>query len=199
VWIVLLGLSASIIGCAGGLPPTHYYTLRAPQELAPETPEAMPGEGLFVGVETFVVDPPYDQDRLVYRQNPGSSEVGFYAYHRWASPLGRLLSVAIADGLRGTPGIASIEPAISGGDYSARLRGRVIHLEEVDLPEAQEARMALRLTLEGSTGEILWSQTVSGAARSRAETASEMILMIQKALDGLLLEARGGLAAALER
>jgi uncharacterized lipoprotein YmbA len=159
----------------------------------------MPGEGLFVGVETFVVDPPYDQDRLVYRQDPDSSEVGFYAYHRWASPLGRLVSVAIADGLRGTPGIASIEPAISGGDYSARLRGRVIYLEEVDLPEVQEARMALRLELDDSKGEILWSQTVTGVASSRAESGSEMILLVQSAFDDLLLEARIGLAAALER
>ncbi len=194
----LLALCGLIAGCAGGLPPTHYYVLRPPPEARGEAPGAAVEDGLAIGVEAFAVDPPYDQDRIVYRRGRDSSEVGFYAYHRWASPPGRLVSVALADGLRGTPGIAAIEPAASTGDYSARLRGRVIYLEEVDSEEVQEARVALELELWDRNGQTLWSQTVSGTASGQATSGDEVVLLLRRAFDGALETARLGLAAALE-
>ncbi len=190
-------LGSLLAGCAGGLPTTHYYVLRPPDAPAEATGAGI-GDGLTVGVEAFAVDPPYDQDRIVYRRGRDSSEVGFYAYHRWASPPGRLVSVALAEGLRGTPGIAAIEPATSTGDYSARLRGRVIYLEEVDSEDAQEARFALELELSDRNGQTLWSQTVSGTATGLATSGDEVFLLLRRALDSALETALDGLAAALE-
>ena len=194
---LILGLCGSIGACAGSLPQTHYYTLGVPREVVGETSGGGADESLVVGVETFTVDPPYDQDRLVYRLGRDSSEVGFYAYHRWASPLGRLVSVAIAEGLRGTPGVTSIEPAASTGDYSARLAGRVIYLEEVDLPDGQEARIAVELELRDRNDETLWSQTVVGTATGRADSGSQIALQINRAFEALLEQARRDLAGAL--
>ncbi len=99
----LLAFAALAVGCWGRIPPTHYYVL----ELRGEGHEVNPGPaagGLEIGVESFAVDPPYDQDRLIYRVGEGSVEIGFYHYHRWATPLSRMLPRVVAVGLRGTPG-----------------------------------------------------------------------------------------------
>ncbi len=189
--------------CSGALPPTHYYTLR-PQpagagEAAGGGAPRSAAAGLAVGVETFRVDPPYDQDRIVFRPGPDSTEVGFYAYHRWAAPLGRLVAVAIADGLRDTPGIASIEPAVSTADYSARLGGRVLHLEEVDRPDGPQARIALAIELTGGDGGVLWSGTLRESATGPAATPAEIAGLMERALSRLLERLRGEFAAELDR
>ncbi len=197
------------LGCAGGLPPTHYYTLGPPAPGAAAGPvrgggagvAAIPAEvaaeGLTVGVETFRVDPPYDQDRIVFRRGADSPEVGFYAYHRWAAPLGRLVAVAVAEGLHGTPGIASVEPADSNGAYGARLAGRVLSLEEVDLPEGPEARLALALELTDGDGGVVWSGTVRESAGGPAASPSEVVRLMARALSKALERLRAELAAAL--
>jgi uncharacterized lipoprotein YmbA len=196
--VTLLALCGLLVGCAGGMPTTHYYLLRPPLERPTEAPGADRAEGLTVGVEEFAVDPPYDQDRIVYRVGRDSSEVGFYAYHRWASPPGRLVSIALAELLRGTPGIAAIEPATSTGDYSARLRGRVVYLEEVDSGDVQEARVGLEIGLFDPTGQALWSQTLNGTASGQAASGEEVVLLVRRAFESALETARQGLQAALE-
>jgi len=152
--------------------------------------------GLRIGVEPFTVDPPYDRDQLVYRLGVESVEVGFYSYHRWAAPLSELVAVAMAEGLRGTPGIETIEPWSSGGDYTAFLRGRVIYLEEIDVPEQQEARLRLELRLVSADGSTLWSQEVSGSASGQSATVAQIVEQLYAAFDQALEQARSGLARA---
>ena len=194
---IFLALCGTLVGCAGSLPLTHYYTLRQPQKLFEPSAEISAIKSIRVGVETFVVDPPYDQDRLVYRKSHNSTEVGFYAYHRWASPLGRLVAVALAEGLSGTSGLASIEPATSAGSYDALLGGRVIYLEEIDLPTRQEARIGLEMRLVDPDGNTLWLQTLSSSVGGQAESAAEIMHQISRAFEDLLGQARQSLTAAL--
>ena len=153
-------------------------------------------EGLRVGVEPFTVDPPYDSDRLVYRLGIDAVEVGFYAYHRWAAPLGDLVAVGMAEGLRGTPGLSTIEPVTSGGDYTTFLRGRVVYLEEIDVPGQQQARVRLEMRLVSSEGETLWADTVSGSATGQSATVEEIVRQIYAAFDQVLEQTRSSLAAA---
>jgi uncharacterized lipoprotein YmbA len=193
---IFLGLYGLLIGCTGSLPITHYYTLRQPQEFVVLAKSAAL-EGLTIGVDTFVVDPPYDQDRLVYRTAPNSSEVGFYAYHRWASPLGRLVAVALAEGLSGTDGVASIKPATSAGTYDAHLGGRVIYLEEIDRPTSQEARIALDLRLVDTDGNTLWSQSLASSASGQAESTAEIMHQMTRAFEDVVNQVREGLSEAL--
>lgn len=195
VVLLIASLLAACAGGGGGLPVTHYYTLAGP---ASSGAAAGPEAGLVVGVRSLAVDPPYDQDRLVYREGPEATEIGFYAYHRWASPLGRLVAVALADGLSGTPGIASIEPARAATDYTARLDGRVIYLEEVDSPGAQEVRLSMELTLRDAEGGVVWSAVLTSAAAGRVREVSEVAAMAQRAFDDVVGQARAGIAAALE-
>ncbi|MGB7490971.1 MAG: ABC-type transport auxiliary lipoprotein family protein, partial [Thermoanaerobaculia bacterium] len=171
-----------------------YYIL-APTRPAPDVaaPASDPA-GLTIGVEPFTVDPPYDRDQLVYRLGTDSVEVGFYTYHRWAAPLGDLVAVSMAEGLRGTPGIDRIEPVTAGGDYSAFLRGRVVYLEEIDVPDQQLARLGLELRLVGKDDQMIWSGEVEGSAAGSNETVAGIVEQLYEAFDQALEQARAALA-----
>jgi uncharacterized lipoprotein YmbA len=193
-------ICAAVLAVAGchSVPPSHYYLLGAPGSAAPASeaaPETVPG--LRIGIEPFAVDPPYDQERLVYRVGRGSLEVGFYGYHRWAAPLDRLLPPALAPRLAATPGVAEVEPSSGGGDYDARLHGRVVYLEEVDVEEGQMARIELDLELVDRDGELLWSRPVAAEVSGRAETVPGVVRQMEQALDQLAAEVRAELGAVL--
>ena len=186
----------TLFGACSSAPSTHYYVL-SPTRPAPATrADASSPAGLVIGVEPFTVDPPYDRDQLVYRLGTDSVEVGFYTYHRWAAPLGDLVAVSIAEGLRDTPGIDRIEPVTTGAEYSAFLRGRVVYLEEIDVPGEQRARLGLELRLVDGAGKILWSDEVEGSASGANDTVAGIVQQIYQAFDQALDQARNGLAAA---
>lgn len=211
--LILLPVLTAALAC-GSIPATHYYVL-APAAAAadpgdlnegarqdgPRQDDVRPGGvrpgGVRLGVETFVVDPPYDQDRLVYRVGRDAPEVGFYDHHRWAAPPGRLVATALAAGLAGTPGVAAVEPATADGRYTALLAGRVVALEEVDLPDRQLARIQVDLKLFDDAGALVWSRLVTAEEGERAETASDVMLQMQRAVAKLVDEVRRELAAVL--
>lgn len=195
--LVLAGAVGVLSGCGGGgLPATHYYTLGSPGELPSRTADAGGDGGLAIGVESLAVDAPYDQDRIVYRRRPDSTEVGFYNYHRWASPVGRLLQNRLVEGLRGAPGVGSIEPATSNGDYDARLGGRVLYLEHIDSPSSQEVRVSVWLELRDGD-EALWSTTVKTSSTSDLVDASDVATLLARVVNELVERARTELTAAL--
>lgn len=191
--LLLLPALAAVLAC-GSVPPTHYYVLAPPAEQA--EPHG-PGDGVRLGVETFVVDPPYDQDRLVYRMGRDGSEVGFYDHHRWAASPGRLVATALAAGLAGTPGLDAVEPATVDGRYSALLAGRVVALEEVDLPDRHLARVQVDLKLFDEAGVLVWSRFFTVEDGGRAEAASDIMLQMQSAFAQLVDEVRSDLATFL--
>lgn len=191
--IKLLSLLLLLTACRSA-PTTRYYVL-APARTAPEpVATAASSSGLRIGVEPFTVDPPYDRDQLVYRLGADSVEVGFYSYHRWAAPLSELVAVAMVEGLQGTPGVDAIEPWSSGGDYNATLRGRVVYLEEIDVPGQQEARLRLELRLVDVEGAMIWSQEVFGSAQGQTDSVAEIVEQLYEAFDEALQQARSGLA-----
>ncbi len=187
-----------VSGCRSTLPATHYYVLTP-------LPEAAGGEGdLTLEVQTFLVDPPYDRDAVVYRLGADTGEVGFYAYHRWASPLGRLVSVALAEGLRGTPGLGRVEPSGSMGSErpSHLLRGRVVRAGEIGRAGGVEAHFELDVELldlnAGVGGDVVWTQRVAGSAEGNPASAGEFMELLQQAFDQAVREIRLGLAETLE-
>lgn len=191
----LLALGVLATGCLGGgnVPRTHHYVLEAPP-----SPARAEAGGVHIGVATLEVDPPYDQDRLVYRPARGGPEVGFYNYHRWAAPLGRLMASSLAGALAGVPGVASVEPGVAGVEYDVILFGRVIRVEEVEFADRSEARVSLALTLEGGTGELLWRGRVEGRASGRALDGRDAMELVQLAFGEAVDQLRRELGAALE-
>ena len=84
----------------------------------------------------------------------------------------------------------------SGGDYTALLRGRVVYLEEIDVPGQQLARLALELRLVDRSGETLWADQVTGSAAGSSETVVGIVEQLYQAFDQALEQARAGLTTA---
>ena len=190
--VVILALAVTLGGCGGRLPTTHYYVLD-PSDLSSARPL---GEGLSVGVRTFRADPPYDQDRIVYRVGRHTAEVGFYAYHRWAAPLERMLPRVVAGSFGDLPGVKSIEPAATGRRYDAYLGGRILAFEEIDTPEGQRVRVQLHLYLLLDDEEV-WSETVTGNDTLTTEDVGQIVQRMRSTLATALESARAGLGQAL--
>ena len=180
-----VAVAVTLAGCAGRLPTTHYYVLE-PSDLPAASPQV---GGLSIGVRTFRVDPPYDQDRIVYRVGRDSAEVGFYAYHRWAAPLERMLPRVVAASFADMPGTKSIEPAVSGRSYDAYLDGRVLAFEESDTTEGQRVRVQLHLSLRVNDEDEVWSQTVTGHDSISTKDVGQIVESLRSALDAALRSA----------
>lgn len=197
---MLLPLAALALAC-GSVPQNHYYVLAPPlqEDGEGDPPAAEPAAGPRLGVETFAVDPPYDQDRLVYRVGRESGKVGFYDHHRWAAAPGRLAATAIAAGLRGLPGLAAVEPATVNGSYTHLLAGRVISIEEIDLPGGRQlARVQLDLKLLNAADDtVVWTRLVSAEAGGEAADVSDVMRQMQAAFGKVVEEIRADLARVL--
>jgi len=174
------------LGCPGA-PATHYYVL-GPRS-APEALRETAGTGMLVGVRTFEVDAPYDQDRIVYRLGQEGFEIGFYDYHRWAVPLGRVLPGIVVSRLGVPPGRFTVEAEVPGRAYDAWLTGRLIHMEEVDHAGGQDVRVTLELGLELADGSRVWSATAERSTtldtREVAAVVAAMHDVVAEAVDDL--------------
>ena len=190
----LLILVVLQVGCAK-IPAIHHYTL-LPSARTPSIAE-YPGEGLVIGVGAFLVDPPYDQDRIVYRNGQGNPEIGFYAYHRWAAPLSLMLPIVVSHALESIPGLAVIEPISSVKSYDAFLDGRLLFLEEVDTDDGYEARVGLRLDVRSADGEPLWTVTVEGVAVTGTPAVEAVVDKMRQAIATALENGREELATAI--
>lgn len=193
-WVLLVSFS----GCGGGgLPITHYYTLGVPRAVQPSEAARAADGGLIVAVESLAVDPPYDQDRVVYRKSGDSNEVGFYAFHRWASPLGRLAQSALVHGLGGTEGFETVAPMASGNDFSAVLGGRILYIEEVTGPSTQEVRIAVELELRDASDEMLWSGEFSDAENGSFDGGAQAAEAFGRLFGDVVARARRSIEASL--
>ena len=189
----LLGLAVlSCLACRS-VPTTHYYVLtESPGSArAATTPST---DGVLLGIQDFEVDPPYDQNRLVYRLGDSSPEVHFYDYHRWAAPLDRLVPVALARGLADLPGARRVEPVAANGRYDRLLAGRILSFEEIDFPDRLLARIRLDLKLLGPDHELLWSDVVQAEISGHAEDAGDVVDLLRQALDQLAADLTARLA-----
>ncbi len=194
--LLCLLLVTPLLAHCGSVPKTHYYVLETSPTANPAA-QSESATGIRVGVKAFHIDPPYDQDRIVYRVGERSPEIGFYAYHRWAAPLSRMLPVVVAAGLDGTAGLRSIEPAAPGRGYDLYLLGRLLQLEEIDHPAGQDVRVRIRLELRKLEGTEIWSQVVSGEQTVRAGEVAEIVETMSAVLAGAVADARSGFARAL--
>jgi len=194
LWLAPLAVALLGVSCSKA-PRTHYYDLRLPSK--PETIATGPSAGApAIGVTAFRVDPPYDGDRIVYRIGEQSPEIAFYAYHRWAAPLSRMLSSVTADALRGTAGLASIEPVAPGLRYDATLHGRLLVLEEIDLTQGQIVRVRLELTLQRADGTVAWTAKFAEDGKTDTDRVSDIVDEMQAAIGRALSRASDGLGEA---
>lgn len=194
-FFLALAIAALALCDCRTLPQTHYYVLEPQEVSSAETS----GSGVTIGVEPFRVDPIYDQDRIVYRIGEDTTEVGFYAYHRWAAPLSRMLPGVVAAGLTDVGGVERIEPAEEGRVYDIYLRGRVMAFEEIDTPEGERILVRLALTLITGDGEELWVEILDRESALSTGEVRGVVERMQAALVEGLRAFRPGLERALQQ
>jgi uncharacterized lipoprotein YmbA len=148
-------------------------------------------------VEAFRVDEPYDGDQLAYRIGRDSPEIAFYAHHRWAAPLREQLALAVATYFSDLPGVASITPISVGRSHDGTLVGRLLFLEELDVPGEQIARLGLELALVDRQGMQVWSQTVTSQVTSQAREVPDIVRSMRQALRQAFDQMRPALSAAV--
>ncbi|MFQ5525832.1 MAG: ABC-type transport auxiliary lipoprotein family protein [Thermoanaerobaculia bacterium] len=194
LWLLAACVAA---GCSsGGLPVTRYYTLDVPGEVQSPARPGSPADLPALAVEALRVSPPYDQDRLVYRASPSATEVGFYSYHRWAAPLGRLAQVALVDALQGIDGVASVRE-IGSREFDLVLGGRIVHVEEIASALASEARIAIELSLRTDGGDQVWAGSFNASEPGRFANGGEVGRALHRVFQGLVAEAKSGLEQVL--
>jgi uncharacterized lipoprotein YmbA len=164
--VLIAAIVTMSVGCAS-IPQTHYYVLEWPAGVESSSAATF-SPSTRIGVRPFVVDSPYDQDRIVYRIGSDSVEIGFYAYHRWAVPLSRSLPSLVARALESAPGVVLIEPMRVDGDYDLLIDGRLSRLEEVDTASGPRVRVEIELSWRDAQGRLLGTRV--GAAEAGANT-----------------------------
>ncbi|TDI32701.1 MAG: hypothetical protein E2P00_00450 [Acidobacteria bacterium] len=183
--LLMVGMTA-----CGSAPATRYYLLDTRRTVA------LPVSAPAVWVEPFTVDPPYDQDRVVYRVGSDDVRVRFYPYDRWAVPLQDMvadLAAAVLDGAGG----ARFQRVAGVRVDSFSLRGRLVRLEEIDLPSGPHIRFRLDLALADSHGKVIYRRRVENETAVSATQVEGVVRQMQAALLAGLEQVRPEIAAAL--
>jgi len=192
--IVIL-IAAFMIGC-GSAHTRRYFQIKT---IAAEDP-AVPKVERRVLVEPASVDPLYDDIRILYRVSP--FEVKYYPYEFWAEKPGKLVADAMAEFLekkkafpavgRGVAGLAKEEPDLL-------LRSHVRVIEEIDSPNAWQARLAMDLEfVDFKTGKALASASFD-RKEPMARQVGDLAAVASLILDDELGKAVWALARALEK
>lgn len=190
----LLVLSLAAMACRS-LPPARLYVI-TPPEVAVQS-EGATGEGLRLAVEAFSVDSPYDGDQIAYRVGLDSPEISFYAHHRWAASLRHQLPLVAAAIFANLPTVASITPVAAGRSHDAVLVGRLLYLEELDLPGEQIARVGLELELIDQDDRRVWSQSVAAQVGGQADEVADIVRSMRQAVQKAFDQVRPSLKAAV--
>jgi hypothetical protein len=124
LWLAVVLGGGFATACGGGrAPDTHYYDLAS-------NARRHAGDGPVLVIEPLSADEPYDDERMVYRENP--YRVDFYHYHRWSASPGAVVSRHLERAL-GASGRFSAVLREDAKNAAYVLGGRLIALEEVDV------------------------------------------------------------------
>jgi len=152
-----LALLVILAGCAGSVRHPNYYTLNLP---APPDPPASEKANASLAIRQFRAPTYLRQGAIVYKTSP--EQIGFYAYHRWATDPRDFVTNAIVDRLRASGAFARVQIYDGSRDVDYVLSGRLEKLEEIDYQGGVKVQVAISAEMTSiSTGAIVWSNAVS--------------------------------------
>ncbi len=137
--VFCLAVLVILVGCGGRVRYPNYYTLNLP---APPDPPA--SEKAHVSLAASVNSaPPHicGREPLSYKTSP--EQIGFYAYHRWATDPRDFVTNAIIDRLRASGDFARVKPYDGSRDTDYVLSGRLEKLEEIDYQGGVKVQVAI--------------------------------------------------------
>jgi ABC-type uncharacterized transport system auxiliary subunit len=181
-WAALLILT----GCGGRVRYPTYYVLNLP---APPDPPAAEKAHASLAIREFRAPTYLRQGAIVYKTSP--EQIGFYAYHRWATDPRDFVTNAIVDRLRASGAFARVQAYNGSRDVDYVLSGRLEKLEELDDQGGVKVQVAISAEMTSiATGATVWSNDVSeiGDVNKRDVPAvvSEMNRTMQRAIEKLV-------------
>jgi ABC-type uncharacterized transport system auxiliary subunit len=195
--VFCLAVLVTLTGCAGKLRHPNYYTLNLP---APADPPASEGAHKSLAIRQFRAPSYLRQGAIVYKTSP--EQIGFYAYHRWATDPRDFVTNAIVDHLRASGAFARVQIYDGSRDVDYVLSGRLEKLEEIDYQGGVKVQIAISAEMTSlSTGAIVWSNAVSevgGVGKHDVPAlVSEMNRTMERAIEKLVSPVSGGWTAGL--
>lgn len=181
-------LLTMVAGC-GASRPVRYYTLERPP--ASEAPAAgtYPVSLLVGRIRSTRL---LEDDRIVYGMS--DVEMGVYNEHRWAEPPAEMIETMLVERLRSTGEYKSIERLAGATRGNYVVRGRLISLEEVDLPSGIVARFSMELELfRPETGTVVWTEAYSHDEPVRKKTVNDVVEAQQRNVETGLTQLTAGL------
>ena len=163
-----------------------YYTLNLP---APPDPPPAENVHASVAIREFRAPSYLRQGAVVYKTSP--EQIGFYAYHRWATNPCEFVTNLVIERLRASGDFARVKPYDGRPDTEFVFSGRLEKLEEIDYEGGVKVQVAISAQMTDlATGATLWTNEVSevGDVNKRGVPAvvAEMNRTMERAITKLL-------------
>jgi len=174
-----------LVGC-GRVRYPQYYTLNLP---APPDPPASENTHATLAIRKFSAPAYLHQGAIAYKTSP--EQIGFYAYHRWATDPRDVVTNAVIDRVRASGAFAFVKPYDGRPDASYVLSGRLEKLDELDYEGGVKVEIALSAQMTSiATGATVWSNAVAVVGdvnkRDVPTVVSEMNGTMERAIKELL-------------
>jgi ABC-type uncharacterized transport system auxiliary subunit len=192
VAVVTLLALAVLSGCSGKMGRANYYTLNLP---APPDPPAAEKANATVAIREFRAPAYLRQGPIVYKPSP--EQIGFYAYHRWATDPCEFVTQSIIARLGATGTFSHVKHYDGQPDAGYVVSGRLEKLEEIDYEGGVKVEVAVSAQMTRvDTGTIVWSKAVSEVNQHDVPAVvSEMSHTMERAIEKLLTPVPGTLTA----
>ena len=137
---LVLALTLTLSSCLGqNEVEEHFYSLTGPR-MASEK-----GNGPRLLVSELGAAPGYDSQRLAYRVSP--NELRYYLHRQWIAEPPRMLAEMLVRHLKVSGRFSQVARSEKLRDPDAVLDGTIDAIEEVDLPDGWQARLAMSFQL----------------------------------------------------
>src|SRR5579859_6574790 len=183
--VFCLAALVSVAGC-GRVRYPKYYTLNLP---APADPPPAENVHAAVAIREFSAPAYLKQGAIVYKPSP--EQIGFYAYHRWATNPRDFVTNSVIERLRASGDFARVKPYDGRPDTEYVLSGRLERLEEIDYEGGVKVEVAISAQMTNlATGATVWTNAVSEVGdvnkRDVPAVVSEMNRTMERAIKKLL-------------
>ena len=181
-----LGALVILAGCGGRVRYPSYYTLNLP---APPDPPPAENVHAAVAIREFRAPSYLRQGAIVYKTSP--EQIGFYAYHRWATNPCEFVTNSVIERLRASGNFARVKPYDGRPDTEFVLSGRLDKLEEIDYESGVKVQVAIYAQMTDlATGATVWTSEVSEVGdvnkRDVPAVVAEMNRTMERAITKLL-------------
>ena len=189
--VFALAAFAILTGCGGRIKYANYYTLNLP---APPDPPAREDAHSTLAVRGFRAPAYLRQGAIVYKSSP--EQIGFYAYHRWATDPCEFVTDSVVERLRASGSFAQVKRYDGRPDINYVLSGRLERLEEIDYQGGVKVEVSISAEMTNLVnGATVWTNAVSEVGnvnqRDVPAVVSEMSHTMERAIEKLLTPAPG--------